>query len=203
MKLRTLATLSAAAALATAVHAGGPLALGTALAGVRESAVKMRSVDGRELSIADVEGPAGTLVFFTCNHCPYVKAWEERTVALGNAYAAKGVGVVAINANDPGVAGDTYEAMQERARERGLAYPYVVDATSDVARAFGASRTPEFFLFDKDGKLVYHGALDDNAEKPGDVKAAWLADALASVVAGKPVPLAETKSIGCSIKFRK
>jgi len=203
MRFQTLATLAAGAILSTAVHADGPLPLGTSLADVAAASVKMKSVDGRELSIADAKGAAGTLVVFTCNHCPYVKAWEERTVALGNAYAAKGIGVIAINANDPAAAGDTLEGMQERAKERGLAYSYAMDATSGIARAFGASRTPEFFLFDRNGKLAYHGALDDNVQKPEDVKTTWLKDALEAVIAGKPVAVAETKAIGCSIKFRK
>jgi peroxiredoxin len=92
--------------------------------------------------------------------------------------------------------------MQARAKERGFAFPYVVDATSDVARAFGAARTPEVFLFDKEGKLVYHGAVDDNGQDAAKVDKAYLKDALDAVAGGKAVPVAETKSIGCSIKFR-
>jgi peroxiredoxin len=105
------------------------------------SDVKMKNVDGKELAIADVAGKNGTLVIFSCNHCPFVKAWEARTTEIGNAYLEKGVGVIQINSNDPSAAGDTYEAMQARAKERGFKFPYVVDATSDVARAFGASRS--------------------------------------------------------------
>ena len=163
---------------------------------------KMKNVDGKQLSIADATGKNGTLVVFTCNHCPFVKAWETRIVALGNEYSKRGVGVIAINANDPAIqAPDSYEEMQTRAKERGFKFPYVVDATSDVARAFGATRTPEFFLFDKDGKLVYHGALDDNKDA-SKASQHYLKDALEAVLAGKPVEVAETKAIGCSIKFR-
>ena len=93
-------------------------------------------------------------------------------------------------------------AMQERAKSLGLAFPYVVDATSDVARAFGATRTPEAFLFDAKGKLVYHGAVDDNAHKPAEVTVRWLNDALSATSAGKAVAVKETKSLGCTIKFR-
>jgi len=140
---------------------------------------------------------------FTCNHCPFAKMWETRIVELGNAYAAKGVGVIAINANDPKVAEeDSYEVMQQRAKERGIKYPYVVDATSGLARAFGATKTPEAFLFDKDGKLVYHGAIDDNGQEPSKVENAYLKNALEAVVAGRDVAVKETKSIGCGIKFR-
>jgi len=92
--------------------------------------------------------------------------------------------------------------MQARAKARGMKFPYVVDATSDVARAFGATRTPEAFLFDKDGKLVYHGTIDDNAKEPNQVKARYLRSALLAVSTGKVPSPQETKSLGCGIKFR-
>jgi peroxiredoxin len=165
--------------------------------------VKMMGVDGRSVSIDGVRGAKGTLVVFTCNHCPWVKAWESRLVELGNSYAKRGVGVIAVNPNDPAAyPEDAFAVMQERAKQRGMAFPYVVDSTSDVARAFGASHTPEAFLFDRKGKLVYHGAIDDNAREPDKVTARWLHDALESTVAGKAVALRETKALGCSIKFR-
>ncbi len=166
--------------------------------------VKMKSVDGRELSISDAKGEKGTLVIFTCNHCPWVKAWETRIVETANAWQAKGFGVIAINSNDPAAfPEDAYEEMQKRAKDRGMRYPYVVDATSEVARAFGATHTPEIFLFGKDGKLAYKGAVDDNAKDAAAVKARYLADALDAVAAGKAPAMAETKALGCSIKFRK
>jgi peroxiredoxin len=148
-------------------------------------------------------GARATLVVFTCNHCPFAKAWETRIVELGNTYAAKGIGVVAVNANDPKVAAeDDFDGMQKRAKDRGMQFPYVVDATSNVARAFGATRTPEAFLFDKDGKLVYHGTIDDNGEDATKVEKSYLKDALEAVASGKDVAVKETKSIGCGIKFR-
>jgi hypothetical protein len=142
---------------------------------------KMKNVDGKELSIADVKGGKGTLVVFTCNHCPWAQRWESRIVELGNRYGKQGIGVKA----------------------RGYAFPYVMDVTSDVARAFGATRTPEIFLFDASGMLVYKGAVDDNAREPEKVTARYLEDALAAVLAGKKIALAETKAFGCSIKFRE
>ncbi|HUK83623.1 MAG TPA: thioredoxin family protein [Verrucomicrobiae bacterium] len=167
-----------------------------------DASVKMKSVDGKEVSIADVAGPKGTLVFFTCNHCPFVKAWETRIAEIGNMYSKKGVGVIAINSNDPAdFAEDSYAEMQARAKQRGFEFPYVVDATSDVGRAFGATRTPEFFLFDASGKLVYHGALDDNKDAKS-VEKHYLQEALNALLDGKPIPVAETKAVGCSIKFR-
>jgi thiol-disulfide isomerase/thioredoxin len=162
----------------------------------------MMNVDGERVSITDVAGEKGTLVLFTCNHCPWVKAWEDRMVALGNEYRKKGVGVIAVNSNDPAAAGDTFRGMQERAREKGFRFPYVVDATSDVARAFGATRTPEAFLFDGKGRLVYHGAIDDSAKDPAAVESHYLRDALAAVASGREPAVRQTKALGCSIKFR-
>jgi peroxiredoxin len=163
---------------------------------------KMKNVDGKEVSIAGVAGKNGTLVIFTCNHCPFAKAWEKRIADLGNAYAKKGVGVIAINSNDPdSYAEDSYENMQKHAKSAPFEFPYAVDATSDVARAFGAKATPEVFLFDKDGKLVYHGAVDDNREA-AKASQHYLNDALEAVVNSKPVSTTETKAVGCSIKFR-
>jgi peroxiredoxin len=165
---------------------------------------KLKSVSGKEVAFTDVAGKKGTLVVFTCNHCPWAKMWEERIAALGNAATKKGIGVIAINANDPAAyPEDSYEEMIARAKKLGIKYPYAVDATSDVARAYGAARTPEAFLFDAKGKLVYHGAIDDNAKEPKAVKEAYLRKAVDAVVAGKPVPMAETKAMGCGIKYRK
>lgn len=194
-----LAVLAAAAAHPEAPSA--PLSLG---ARAPRADVKMPGVDGAKRSIDDSRGTKGTLVVFTCNHCPYVKAWEERTVAIGNAALDMGVGVFAINANDPAVQPeDAYDEMKRRSAERGMNYPYVVDTTSEVARAFGATKTPEFFLFDAQGRLVYHGALDDNARDASKVEATWLSDALEALVAGREIEVKETKALGCSIKFRK
>ena len=148
-------------------------------------------------------GPKGLLVVFSCNHCPWVQRWEERIVALGNSYQAKGIAVVAVNSNDTAeYPDDDFEHMQARAKEKGYAFPYVVDATSDVARAFGASKTPEAFLFDAAGRLVYTGTIDDNAKDAAAVTATYLKDALEAVASGGAVPMAKTKALGCSIKFR-
>jgi len=209
MRTRTkLAALAAALALvAGAGMAGEMAAKPTALAiggNVPAADVKMKGVDGNEVTLKDVMGAKGTLVVFTCNACPYAKGWESRIVELGNTYAGKGIGVIAINANDPKVvADDGYDQMVSRAKERGMKYPYVVDATSQVAKAFGAARTPEAFLFDANGKLVYHGAVDDNVESAEKVTKTYLKDALDSVVAGKEVSVKETKAVGCGIKWHQ
>jgi peroxiredoxin len=188
--------LAASAALAAE---GSALPLGSK---APMATTKMKNVDGRMVSIGDVTGKAGTLVIFTCNHCPFAKGWEQRIADIGNSYAKKGIGVILINANDPAkYTEDGWAEMQARAKTRGLQVPYVVDETSAVARAFGASVTPEAFLFDKSGKLAYHGTVDDNHQDATKVQKRFLTDALDAVVAGKPPALPETKSLGCGIKF--
>jgi len=179
-----------------------PLAIGSK---APMSDTKMKSAtDGKDYSIASVAGKKGTLVVFTCNHCPWAKAWESRIVALGNEFTKKGVGVITINSNDPSeYAEDDFANMQEKAKADKMAYPYVVDATSNVARAFGASHTPEAFIFDAKGRLVYHGGVDDNARDESAVKSPWLKDAVDAVAAGHKVAVAETKALGCGIKMRE
>jgi peroxiredoxin len=200
MKVRiAVSVVALLLASAVAAHAAD-LALGSP---IPASDVKMKNVDGKDTTLAAVKGAKGTLVVFTCNHCPYSQGWEDRIVALGNTYSKKGIGVIAVNSNDPSVAADDgFEHMQTRAKEKGMGFPYVVDATSGVAKAFGATRTPETYLFDASGKLVYHGAVDDNMKEPENVKETYLKNALESVSNGQDVQVKETKALGCSIKFR-
>jgi peroxiredoxin len=168
------------------------------------SGERMRNVDGKDVTLRTAKGKKGLLVVFSCNSCPWAKAWEERIVELGNEYSKQGIGVVMVNPNDPGQQPeDRYEVMQQRAKQRGMKFPYAVDATSGVAKAFGATKTPEAFLFDASGKLVYKGAIDDNAKQPDQVQVRYLKDALDAVVAGVTPATAESKAIGCTIKFRK
>jgi glutathione peroxidase-family protein len=201
MLRRLVLTLCSLAALSvTAAVAGADvLALG-ATAPMADT--KLKNINGKEVSIASVKGSKGTLVVFTCNHCPWAKAWQGRIAELSNTYSKKGVGVVLINSNDPAAyPEDDFDGTVARAKELKLTVPYAIDATSDVARAFGATRTPEAYLFDKSGKLVYHGAVDDNA-KSDEVTARYLKDAIDATLAGKAVPVAETKAVGCGIKYR-
>ncbi len=166
--------------------------------------IEMKNVDGNMVSLSDVTGDKGTLIIFTCNHCPYVKAWEERSVKAGNKAMKAGFGVIALNSNDPSeYKDDGYENNQKRSTNSGMMYPYVVDDGSQLAKAFGATRTPEFFLFNADGKLEYHGALDDNAQDADDVSAHYLQDAIDAQLRGQTISVPTTKSVGCSIKFYK
>jgi len=195
-----LAALAGLALALTVAPARAQLAIGDA---VPMKDVKMAGVDGKSVTLASVAGEKGTLVVFTCNHCPWAKMWQTRVTEIGNAAGKVGIGMVAINANDPAeYPEDGMDGMKQRAKELKIKFPYVVDATSDVARAFGASRTPEAFLFDADGKLVYHGTIDDSPKDAAAVKDAYLKDAVNAVSTGKTVTTAETKSMGCSIKFR-
>ena len=199
--------LIGSAALTLMVLAAGLAGADDEVLAIGESApmtsVMMLNVDGEEVSIGGVAGEQGTLVIFSCNHCPWVVAWEDRIAAIGNEYMDRGFGVIAINPNDTvEYPADGYEQMQARAEERGFRFPYVVDATSDVARAFGATRTPEVFLFDGEGLLVYHGAIDDNARQPDQVENHYLRDSLEALLAGEEIAVAETRALGCTIKFR-
>ena len=190
----------AAAPAPAADPAPASLAIGASIPMATE---KMSGVDGRSMSIAEAAGKKGTLVIFMCHHCPWVKAWQGRIARIGKSAAGQGVGVIAINSNDPvAFPEDDLAGMKTQAKELKLAFPYVVDATSDVARAFGATRTPEAFLFDASGKLVYHGTIDDNARDEKAVSTPWLQQAVAAVAGGQAVPTAETKAFGCGIKFR-
>ncbi len=195
--------ISAAMLVAVAPPAiAGPVALGTKLPGA-DLALK-NAADGKAMTLAKATGTKGTLVVFTCNDCPFANAWEDRIVELGNGYAKQGIGVVFVNANNPGGnKGEGLAATAKRAKSRHMQFPYALDESSNVARAFGAERTPEAFLFDKDQKLVYSGTIDDNSDEPKKVTKQYLKDALQAVVNGKAPPVAETKSLGCGIKFKK
>ena len=195
-----LLALAACVGLATTAAAKS-LAIGQP-APMREATLK--NVDGRELTLAGSAGEKGTLVVFMCNHCPWVKMWQTRIAALGNQALAQGIGVVAVNPNDPSAyPEDAFEEMVARSKQLEFKFPYVVDATSDLARAFGATRTPEAFLFNAKGKLVYHGTIDDNARDEGAVSQPWLRQAIEAVAAGRAVKVAETKAMGCSVKLRE
>jgi hypothetical protein len=162
----------------------------------------MKGVDGRIHDLNSSKGPHGTLVIFSCNHCPYVKAWEDRIRDLGNSVMDR-LAVIQINSNDAQkYPEDSFEKMKERAQQKSFKFPYVVDATSAVARAFGATKTPEFFLFNKEGVLVYKGAFDDD-HRAGKEKRPFLKNAIDQLVKGEKVDPSQTKAVGCGIKFRE
>ncbi len=160
-------------------------------------------VDDKEHALSDYADKEAVVVIFSCNHCPYVQAWEDRMIQIQADYADKGVQLIAISANDAKkYPADSFPKMKERAREKGFNFPYLYDETQEVARAYGAERTPEVSLFDKAGVLRYHGAIDDNYEDPNAVRHHYLRDALDAVLAGQDPPVQETPPVGCTIKWK-
>lgn len=160
-------------------------------------------VDGKQHSYMDYSEKNAVVVIFSCNHCPYVRAWENRMVQTQADYGGKGVQLVAINSNDASkYPDDSFPKMKERAREKHFNFLYLYDETQKLARAYGAERTPEVFLFDKSGTLRYHGMIDDNYDDPSAVRARYLRDALDAVLDGTPPPVAETRPVGCTIKWK-
>jgi thiol-disulfide isomerase/thioredoxin len=163
----------------------------------------LKGTDGQMHSLSALAGKKGTAVIFTCNECPYAKGYEDRLIALAKEYQPKGIAFVAINANDPAVVpGDGFESMVRRAQDKGLPYPYLNDTTQEIAAAYGARVTPHIYLLDASGKLVYRGRVD-NSVKTEEVKEHDFSAALDAVLAGRPVPVAETKAFGCGIKWAK
>lgn len=164
--------------------------------------LKMKSTTGKDVSIASEGGKKGTLVVFSCIGCPFVKAWDNRLTALGHEAKTLGLGVLFINSNNPGVSpGDSFEAMQGKAKDQAYQFPFAVDPESRLAAAFGAGRTPEVFLLDPKGKVAYHGAVDDNSQDADKVQDHYLRDAIQSLAKGQEIKVKDTKSIGCGIKF--
>jgi peroxiredoxin len=165
---------------------------------------QLMNVDGRLVGLADFDDQPALLVIFMCNHCPFVKHVAGGLTQLALDYMPKGVAVVGINSNDPGVQPqDSPEQMVHEAEQRGYPFPYLYDETQEVAKAYGAACTPDFFLFDKKRQLVYRGQLD--ASRPGNnvpVTGKDLRAALDAFLAGKPPPEQQIPSIGCNIKWR-
>lgn len=205
--MKTLLSLFFFAFSASVTLAQESLPLGSPLPNFSESWAKMKGLDGKEHTLQSVKGEKGTLVVFTCVHCPFVKAWDDRLTALSNEFQKKGIGVIWINSNDfEKQPEDRPEEMQKQVNEHGLdkSIPYVIDSTSQVARAFGATRTPEVFLFAASGDLAYKGAIDRSHKNPPEKNSSddYLRLALNGLVEGKSFERKETPSIGCTIKFR-
>jgi peroxiredoxin len=159
-------------------------------------------VDGRDHSLGDYRDAPILALVQSCNHCPYVQAWEGRLNAIQRDYADRGVRVVAISSNDVSRhPEDSFEQMQLRAREQGFTFDYLYDESQEIAHALGSERTPEVFLYDGDRRLAYHGAIDDNRDETA-VTAQYLRDALDSVLAGETPSVADTAAVGCTVKWR-
>ena len=187
--------LAVAAAFAVNVD---PLPLG---APVPKPELKMKDVSGKEISLQEVQTSKGLLVMFSCNTCPYVIKNQSRTYEVCKYALGSGLGVAVLNSNEAQRSeADSYEDMKAYAKEQGYGWYYMVDQNSTLADAFGANRTPECFLFDGSGKLVYHGAIDDNPNDAGAVSRKHLRVAIDEVLGGKEVSVKQSRSVGCSIK---
>lgn len=165
--------------------------------------VKMKDISGTEVSLKESAKKNGLLVMFSCNTCPVVKGYQSRTLETCKYAAGKDIGVVLLNSNEATRSdGDSYSDMKDYAKKQHYSFNYVIDNNSVMADAFGANRTPEVFLFNKEGKLVYHGAIDDNPNSPDEVTRKHAIIAINEMVAGKDITMKETRSVGCSIKRR-
>jgi peroxiredoxin len=160
------------------------------------------SLPDTEGAVHALEGAGPAVVVFTCNHCPYALAWQDRIADAARDYAGRGVRFLAINSNDAErYPRDSYEAMQKRVREEDWPLPYLYDETQEVAREYGAKVTPDVFVVDAEGKLRYRGAPDSDYAEPGQ-GGAWLRAALDAVLEGRDPDPAETAPVGCSIKWK-
>lgn len=165
---------------------------------------KLKDVSGKMVTLSDYNDEQGVVVIFTCNHCPYSKAYEDRIIAIDQKYKGAGYPVVAINPNNPAdYPEDSYENMKVRAQEKGFTFPYLFDQGQHVYPKYGATKTPHVYLLNReDGNFVvrYIGAIDDNYKDAAAVKNTFLEDAINALIQGREVRPATTKAIGCSIK---
>jgi thioredoxin-related protein len=175
-----------------------PLPIGSSLPGPDK---KMKDISGKDIAFKDVMKKNGLLVMFSCNTCPVVGSYQSRTIETASLASENEVGVILVNSNEATRDdGESMNDMKEYGREQGYGFSYVLDQNSEMADMFGATRTPEVFLFDKNGKLVYHGAIDDNANGPEDVTRKHAKIAIEEMIAGKNVSTTNTRFVGCSIK---
>ncbi len=166
---------------------------------------KLKNVDGKMVSLADFKDAKGFIVVFDCNTCPVSKAYNDRIIALSKKYP-KDFPLIAINANSPEESsGDSFEEMVKYAKKHGYNFPYLVDETQEIARAYGATNTPHVFILNRtqnELKVAYIGAIDNNTRKAEDATKHYVEDAVEALLAGKPITTTKTKAIGCGIKWK-
>jgi peroxiredoxin len=171
--------------------------------GERAPDFDLPGVDGRNYSLADFADAKLLIVVFSCNHCPFVVGSEDRMNRFCAEYRPRGVEMIAINSNETeGHPTDSFEHMVQRAQERGFAFPYVRDESQEAALAYGALRTPHFYVFDADRTLRYTGRMDDNPREPGQETTHELAGAVDDLLAGRDVAVPLTNPIGCNVKWK-
>ena len=168
---------------------------------------KLKNIDDKTFSLADKKDAKGFIVVFTCNHCPYAVKYEDRIVALNNKYAKLGYPVIAINPNDAtAYPDDNLANMKKRAKEKSFTFPYLVDDTQSIAKAYGATKTPHVFILKKENAdliVKYIGAIDDNTDDASAVTVKYVEQAVDELLANKPVAITSTKAIGCGVKWKK
>jgi len=162
----------------------------------------LAGVDGETHSLDDYADSDVLVLIQSCNHCPYVLAWQERMVSIQRDYADRGVRLVAFNSNDVSrYPDDSFDAMRRRSQEAAFNFDYLHDEDQSLARTLGAERTPEVFVFDRDRRLRYHGAIDDSRDEE-HVAVPYLREALDAVLRGDDPPIGETHPVGCTVKWR-
>ncbi|MBA5629969.1 thioredoxin family protein [Moheibacter lacus] len=168
---------------------------------------KLKNIDDKMVSLADFKDAKGFIVIFTCNHCPYAIAYEDRIIALNKKYKALGYPVIAINPNDPTVQPeDGFAEMKIRAKEKGFSFPYLLDEGQKIYPQYGATKTPHVYLLNKEnGKNIvkYIGTIDNNYQDANDADEHFVKDAVDALLAGKPIVKETTVAIGCTIKVKK
>jgi peroxiredoxin len=168
---------------------------------------RLKNVDGKFVALDDYRTSKGLVVVFTCNHCPYSVKYEDRIIALAAETSRLGFPLIAINPNDPvKVPEDSYENMKVRAKDKGFTFPYIVDETQEVAKQYGAKRTPHVFVLVHNSgawQVAYVGAIDDNANDPDKVESRFVLDAVTSLASGARPAVTQTKAIGCTIKWKE
>jgi len=164
---------------------------------------KLKGVDGKTYGLNSFADKKALVVVFSCNHCPYAQAYEQRIIQLQSDYQRKGVSFVAINSNDEtNYPEDSFENMIKRSKDRSFNFPYIRDESQDIARKYGAICTPHVFAFDKNRILQYKGRIDDNWKNPSEVKTRDLRNALDAILEDKTPHVQETRPFGCSIKWK-
>ncbi len=164
----------------------------------------LKNVDGKMVSLTDAKDAKGYIVVFTCNTCPVAQAYEERIIDLHKKFASKGYPVIAVMPNDPQVSsGDSFDKMQARAKANNYPFVYLFDDGQKVTKQYGATRTPEVYLLDKDLTVRYTGAIDDNMNEPSAAKNKYVEAAVAALEKGQNPDPNFTKAVGCGVKFKK
>ncbi len=190
-----------------AVYGIGDIFAGGYEVGDKASDFKLKNVDDKLVSLKDYSDAKGFVVVFTCNTCPFAKAYEDRIIEIDKKYSKKGYPVIAINPNDPEVSpGDSFENMKKRANEKNYPFPYLFDETQEVYQMYGATKTPHVYVLNKkedDLIVTYIGTIDDNSRNASEVKETYLTNALDALIEGNDPEPNYTKAVGCSIKTKK